>query len=140
MLVCLRRPLVSARVLRHVAIRKRFEGSSRRFASVFALLLDGINAAGDLSAELQRARAICNETVGYAPIVARVSVRDLGSRNLNDQDLTPPFVTRSVSPLQRKSVISSRPFAGDSTDPTKTSVRGFFMIKSGKIFPFSTAY
>jgi hypothetical protein len=56
-LVRLRSPLVSARVLRHVAVRKRFEGSSWRFVSLFALLLDGVDAARDLSAKLQRAFA-----------------------------------------------------------------------------------
>ena len=56
-LVCLCGPLVPARVLVHVAIRKRFEGSSWRFASLFALLLDGVDATRDLSAKLQRAFA-----------------------------------------------------------------------------------
>jgi hypothetical protein len=71
-----------------------------------------------------------NDDGGYAPIVARVSLRDFGSRNLKDQDLTPPCVTRRVRPLQRKSVISSRPRAGASTERTKTSVRGFRMPSS----------
>ena len=56
-LVCLRRPLVPARVLRHVALCERFESSSWRFVSLFAFLLDGIDATHDLSAKLQRAFA-----------------------------------------------------------------------------------
>src|ERR1700728_2773965 len=37
-----------------------------------------------------RRRAICRGMVGCAPIVARVDLRDFGSRNLKDQDSTRP--------------------------------------------------
>ena len=67
---------------------------------------------------------------GTPPIVARISLRDLGSRNLKDQDLTPAFVTRSVSPLQRKSVISSRLFAGAVDRPDKDVREGLFHATS----------
>jgi hypothetical protein len=53
-LVRLSGPLVPARVLRHVARRKSFEGSSRRLVSRFAFLVDRVDPTRDLSAQVQR--------------------------------------------------------------------------------------